>query len=267
MDKIAQQPFQLPDEEGWNDIVKNCRLSEAQVAALKVTLDEALMHVMKGRADPNNKSIKTALVKLDGLIDRLQCYLKRNDIREALAAIETYGVFGRLLSSTVVRELSATEDPEVPIADIERLIAHKRYRQEPVLASDLDALCLIQRQRLVNQSTPEAMGLAVQHIRSPISAWLLQAGQDKGGNRPKAGREVLIWLLARDSVKIIGTKAEKSTGSVFINLCTWVFDACNMSTEGLEDAVGRYLKKHEGWLHWLELPGLAKGNELKDADA
>ena len=267
MDETAKQGYQLPDEEGWNEIVESCRLNKAQAVALKVTLEEALMHVMKGRAEPSNKTLKTALAKLDGLLDRLQRHLKCNDIREALAAIEAYGVFGRLLSSTVVRELSATEDPEVPMADIERLIAHKRFKQEPILASDLDALCLLQRQRLVNQSTPEAMGLAIQHMRYPISAWLYRVGQDKGGNRPKAGRELLIWLLARDSEKIIGTKAEKSTGSVFINLCTWVFDACNMSTEGLEDAVGRYLKKHEGWLHWLELPGLAKGNELKDADA
>jgi hypothetical protein len=249
MDETAQQGYRLPDEEGWSEIVESCRLNEAQAAALKVTLEEALMHVMKGRAEPSNKTLKTPLAQLDGLIDRLQRYLKRNDIREALAAIETYGVVGHLLSSTVVRELSAAEDPEVPTADIERLIAHKRFRQEPVLASDLDALCLVQRQRLVNQSTPEAMGLAIQHMRYPISTWLYRVGRDKGGHRPNTERKLLIWLLGRDSEKIIGTKAEKSTDSAFINLCTWVFDACNISTEGLEDAVGRYLKKYGAWLY------------------
>lgn len=266
MSKSSKQSFKLPDAEGWREIEQNCRLSEGQLAALRATLEEAEIEIGCFGAYPSDRAMKAALKKIDRLLDRLQRTVACTDVSQALAAIETHGAFGYLLSSTITTELLKSEGTEVPMADIERLLTRKRFKNEPILASDLDALCLQNRQRLINQATPQAVDLVILGLRSPISAWLLGAGQDKGGNRLRKEREVLTWLLARDSTKILGKGVTSSTNNDFVNLCTWVFTACDIDTAGLEDAVARCLDRHKEWLKWQYLPTYNQ-NIAKEAGA
>lgn len=265
MARVVEVQFGLSDKDDWADIIQQCKLSAAQQAALRATLDEVADRCKDIGTAPADKDVKAALGKLDRAFDRLQRLLGSRDVVEALDVVETYGAMGHLISSTAAADLGDEANPEVPVVEIERLIAHKRFRQEPIRQSDLDQLCLLERQRQLNHCTKDAMLAAISHMRDPISTFLRVAGQDKGGNRPRTDREWLIFLLARDAPKIIGEEATGETGGAFFRLCTAVLGACGFDDKGYEDAVSRCLKKHHEWLEWSRLPSLPRETEEQSA--
>lgn len=246
--RIAE--FQLPDEEGFADIIRECKLGPAQQTALRATLGDVAANCKGIGTSPSDRQLKTALKALDKAFDRLRRQLDRQDVTSALGVIETYGTMGYLLSSTAVVGLANDADSEVAAVDVERVLARKHFESTPLRQSDLDALCLVDRQRRLNDQTAEAMRLVVAQMHSPISSWLRLAGRDKGGNRPKMDREWLILLLARDAQKIIGHPSSSAQTSPFFKLCTAVLGACHFDCSGYEDAVERCLKKYNEWLEW-----------------
>lgn len=262
MGRTRVAEFRPPSEDGFADIVRELKLDQKQQAMLQATLDEVAANCKGAGAGPPDKQIKTALKSLERALDRLQLQLKRQDVIDALGAIETYGALGHLFSATAAIELANGADPEVALADIERLVAHKRFVGEPLRQSDLDALCLVDRQRRLNHQTADAMQLAVAKMREPISIWLNLASQDKGGNRPKSDREWLILLLARDAPKIIGRTPSSTPSSPFFKLCAAALDACHFDGRGYEEAVERCLKGYGEWLDWHQRgePGTSSGN-------
>ena len=215
---------------------------------------------------PSDKQVKKALKALDKAFDKLQGQLDRQDIINALGAIETYGAMGYLLSSTVAADLANGEDSTVETAAVERVLARKRFERKLLRQSDLDALCLVDRQRRLNNQTAEAMRLAVAQMRKPVSNWLDLAGRDKGGNRPKMDREWLIFLLARDAPKIIAHPPSSAPTSPFFKLCTAVLGACHFDCSGYEDAVERCLKKYHEWLDWHHRPAIDETSNQLNLD-
>jgi len=72
---------------------------------------------------------------------------------------------------------------------------------------------------------------------------MAQYKPDPGGREPSVVREFLIISLANDAEAIIGERAISAAKASFVNLCTFVLDACKVNTDGLEDAIERALKK------------------------
>lgn len=246
----------LPNDEGWAEIVRECRLSKAQQTALRATLDEVAEHCKGIGINPTDKDVKAALRKLKQAFDRLQLCLASRDVVSALGVIQTRGALGYLLSASATAYLLRQEEAKVPLVQIERLIEHKQRLDEPIMPSDLDELSIPQRQQKLNDMTLQTMQLIMEQLKQPILLWLQEAEKDRGGRRPKTERELIIFLLARDAMGIIGSKPSASTRKAFFNLCTWVLNACQIDTEGLEDAVKRCLKKYKTWFEWYYLPNL-----------
>lgn len=114
---------------------------------------------------------------------------------------------------------------------------------------------------------PLTVPFLIDWMRRPITAWLKDAKQDKGGNIPRLDRELLLLLLARDAEAIIGKKPSDTPHGPFHNLCTWTFSACGVSVRGLEDAVRRCLKKYGKWLAWYQQPPpVGMVGQLSNAD-
>lgn len=225
MAKKPQSRFILPNEENWEEIRRDLKLSDVQAHALHATLRE-VEGLCKELATYLAKSkVKQSLKVLDRLLSKAHRGLQRTDIRQALASVEMHGALSALLS----REAGAEIYGENSIDQL----AHDR---------------------LVNERTHEAMSYALKKMRRPIAEWLALASLDKGGNRPKSDRQVLILLLARDASQIIGTKPSTTKNGPFHQLCSWIFPRCGISDDGLEDAITRCLGKYKEWLEWAQLP-------------
>lgn len=238
MDKEPQSRFTLPNEENWEEIRHNLKLSNGQTDALRTTLREVQGLSRELATYPAKSKLKQSLRVLDRLLSNAHRGLQRKDIRQALASIEMRGVMGALLSREAGTEIHGENSIDV--------LAHDR---------------------LLNERTHEAMSYALEKMRRPIADWLALAALDKGGNRPKSDRQVLILLLARDANQIIGTKPSTAKNGPFHRLCSWVSPRCGISDDGLEDAITRCLHKYKDWLEWAQLPsGHHIVGQLSDAE-
>ncbi len=246
--------FQLPATDGWSAIVKDCPLSADQRKALKLTLLEVEQRCKAVNDGPTDREVKKALRALDKVYARLEHHLNRPTVAASFKVIEPYGTMGFILSSTALAEHIPAADVEISPDEIQRLVAHKKYRREPIRLSDLDGLGLVARQEQLHARTAEAMRVVVHALRVPISTWLTQASRDKGGNTPKVDRDWLIALLARDSQSIIGAEPSHKTTSKFFRLCCAVIGNCGFDDKGYEDAVEGCLQKYGAWIEWHRLP-------------
>lgn len=231
MDEHQALRFTNPDEETWGELRENLKLSNAQAAALRAVLHEAergCIDLAKEFAITKSE-LKRSLKTIDRLLSKAHQGLQRTDIRRALARIEMNGAISYLLSPKAGSDIH-----------------------------DNTALDVTEHDRILNERTPEVMSYLLDHMRRPIAEWLATAAMDKGGNKPQSDRQLLIFLLARDSRKIIGEAPSVTSKAPFHNLCSWVLPACGIGMEGLEDAITRCLKKYREWLCWAQLPSAAE---------
>jgi hypothetical protein len=227
MGKQKALRFRLPDEEARAELCQTLKLSKAQAAALNAVLQEAESGCidLAKELEIAQSELKRRLKTIDRLLSNAHQGLQRAGIRRALASIEMNGAISYLLSPEAgsdIHENTALDGPE--------------------------------HDRLLNDRTPEVMSYLLDRMRRPIAEWLAIAANDKGGNKPKSDRQLLILLLARDSRQIIEEAASASSNGPFHNLCSWVLPACGIGMEGLEDAITRCLKKYREWLCWAQLP-------------
>lgn len=252
MARIHRITMRMPDAESWTEIKKALDPNESQEVALRETLQEAFDACEEMKRALAFSEFKTGLKKIDALLKKVERALESQDVVNSLTALETYGAMAHIISPSAVRELNGYRETMVPKHKIDGLLTDRQGNG--LLPSALDELSLTNRQLELDGRTIEAMKLIIRQMRRPIDNVLSQSKPDKGGNRPQTDRELLILLLARDAAKIIGDEASHKKGSPFVNLCAWVLNACEVSTDGLEDAVGRCLRRHQAWLEWYNLP-------------
>lgn len=217
--------FTLPDEESWNELRRDLKLSPSQAAALNRTLLEVDQRCKQlaaelERSDAKREDNKRELKSFDRALANAERRLQGSGVRQALNGIEMRGALSFVVSCDAGTEIHG--EPGLTQTEHDRL---------------LDAL------------TPNVMRYLLQSMRRPVSAALKTPA--KSGNTAKIDRELLLCLLARDAQKIIGVPPGSKAKGPFHNLCTWVFGYCNISAKGLEVAIARCLEKHRAWLGWI----------------
>lgn len=230
MGKHQKLQFALPDEQTLAELYQNLKLSNPQATALNEVLQEAqsgCIDLVK-ELEIAKSEVKKKLKIIDRLLSKAHERLQRNDIKRALASIEMNGAISYLVSPEAGSEICGNAALDAPDHD-----------------------------RLLNERTPEVMSFLLDRMRRPISEWLAIAAMDKGGNKSQSDRQLLIFLLARDSRQIIGEAPSATSNGQFHNLCSWVLPACGIGMEGLEDAITRCLKKYHEWIGWAQLPSAA----------
>lgn len=252
MARIHAITMRVPNAKGWEDIKRGVKLAKPQEMALNETLQEAFLGCEEMKRILPFSEFREGLEKIDKLLEKVERILLTRDVANALNQLETYGAIAHLISPSAVRELTDYREQLVQGQVLERVLADQKG--DGISPSALDELSLLDRQRELNHRTIDVMELIIRQMRRPINTALHHSKPNKPGNRPKTDRDLLIFLLARDASKIIGEEVSDRKVSAFMNLCTWVLDACKVSTLGLEDAVPRCLERYETWLAWYNLP-------------
>ena len=83
----------------------------------------------------------------------------------------------------------------------------------------------------------------VQRLHTPILEWLELAQRHTGGAPPRVERDYLVFALAVNSFAIVGQDATNTAEGRFVDLCTRVTNFVGIGEDGLEDAIGRVLKR------------------------
>lgn len=102
----------------------------------------------------------------------------------------------------------------------------------------------------------EAMLKAVQSMQAPFTDWLFQHGGSRGGRHVQTARQALLFCLIINYEKIFSTPIWYGAELRLRALSNQLFAACNVSTDGLEEAVGRAFKEFASWALWNGLPTL-----------
>ena len=102
----------------------------------------------------------------------------------------------------------------------------------------------------------EAMLKAVESMQSPFEEWLSRHGQNRGGRHVQTARQAILFCLIKNYEEIFSTPIWDGAELRLRALSTHLFPACNVSTGGLEEAVGRAFKDFAGWALWDRSPSL-----------
>ena len=102
----------------------------------------------------------------------------------------------------------------------------------------------------------EAMLSAVQSMQTPFNDYLFTYGKNRGGHPVLTERQALLYCLIKNYEEIFPTPLWDSARLRLIALSTHLFPACEVSTDGLEDAVPRALKDFALWALWDRTPKL-----------
>lgn len=106
------------------------------------------------------------------------------------------------------------------------------------------------------ESLGEAMLNAVQSMQAPFNDYLFTYGKNQGGRPVQTERQALLYCLIKNYEEIFPTPLWDSARLRLIALSTHLFPACQVSTDGLEDAVPRALKDFALWALWDRQPTL-----------
>ena len=106
------------------------------------------------------------------------------------------------------------------------------------------------------ESLGEAILSAVQSMQTPFNDYLFTYGKNQGGRPVQTERQALLYCLIKNYEEIFPTPLWDSARLRLIALSTHLFPACQVSTDGLEDAVPRALKDFALWALWDRQPTL-----------
>jgi hypothetical protein len=107
----------------------------------------------------------------------------------------------------------------------------------------------------------EAMLKAVESMKIPFEEWLNRYGKSRGGRPVQTARQALLYCLIKNYEEIFSTPLWDGGELRLRGLSNQLFDACNVSTHGLEEAVGRAFKEFPSWALWDGLPTLQPNDQ------
>ena len=245
------QPIQIrmPTPSAFESLATKLKLRKEQAAALAETIKEAVTSCEVLRDETDAATIRDKLKEFDAALAHLAELSASNNFRKALQAMPPVDTIGFLMSPTAALEVPGYKEHELAGPALDRLIA-RDPPHKPISPAAFDALALLDRQVQLSRLAPNALKYFFDALRNPIQEFL-QETRDKGGNRPRSDRDLIIFLLARDARQIIGCEA--STSDPFLDLCNQVTAACSIGEDGLEIAVKKCIKKYAIWFRWYQL--------------
>jgi hypothetical protein len=119
----------------------------------------------------------------------------------------------------------------------------KRPDGSDVRIAEIEARFEYQRKALGLKHAPELLAHLVERLIRPIQVWL-ELNRRPGFGRPSdVVRDYVLIRLVEAAPEVLGSRATGTAGGKFVRLCTGVFNACGLSTKGLEKAIERILKQ------------------------
>jgi hypothetical protein len=218
---MAEKPkiFELPSPQALTDLAAALHLTAGQKHELDLALRHAqadLQGLSRTRVDRSRNAQLTDRLKAlrTGLAKLITAMGRDPEVLTAAMPFDVREVVGWTLSAAHIAKVTGRE----VVASAEALERDGRS------AGLLHAGPLLLAQ--------------VQLILDSIDGALKGAPTDPGGPEPNFVRHHLIVSLAEAAPAIIGRRATATANGPFLNLVTHVFNACGVSSAGLEKAVG-----------------------------
>ena len=233
----------FPEPESWANIVRDCKLTDAQANKLQITLQEALDDIDRYYSKPQNRP-RDVLVKH---LKRFEKSLKRlrnecqhsAELMEFFLPFDTLGFIGQSLTFSTMSEALGRD--VFPNYDFQ--IDFKQSQGKRITLESMEQDTRPMREALGLKHGHLILTYLLEGIHGPLEKWIELDRLNKGGRKPDAVRRHLIYRLAQAAPGILGKAAAVSTTGKFVDLCTAVLVACGLSESGISKAVPAVVKK------------------------
>jgi hypothetical protein len=238
--------FHLPSPDDWKILVRDVGLDARQAHEL----DIVLRHVSDDLEAFHSRVLSTqdrfmAVERLKEVVNafaKLEAVLETN--KASLATILPSDALEALGQAMSHEAIEAALDIDLPTPGLNAILLQASARGDTdIRAAKIDQHFGYVRKSLGLRRGPELLRYLLKEVADPMRDWLTANSENDGGRPSNAVRDYLIIYLANSAETILGRMATATAGGPFSRLCSAVFVACGLSTNGIEDALGRALKK------------------------
>ena len=241
----AQRGVSFPDPESWANIVRDCKLTDAQANKLEITLKEALDYIDSYYSKLQNRPSRDVLLKrlklFEKALKRLQNECQRSaKLMEFFLPSDTLGFIGASLTFSAMSE-ALGRDVFPKNYDFQIQVKQSQGKRITLASVEQDT-----------RRTRGALGLnhghliltyLIERIHGPLERWMELDRLNKGGRKADPVRRYLIYRLAEAAPAILGKAASVSTTGKFVDLCSAVLVACGLPQSGIAKAIPAVVKQ------------------------
>src|SRR5262249_23143784 len=229
----------FPEPESWANIVRDCKLTDAQANKLEITLKEALDYIDSYYSKLQNRPGRDVLVKhlklFEKALMRLQDECQRSaNLMEFFLPSDTLGFIGESLTFSAMSEALGRD---VFPMGYDFKIEFKQSHGKRITVASVEQDTRPMREALGQKHGHLILTYLIEGVHRPLERWIEVDRLNKGGRKPDAVRTYLIYRLAEASPDILGKAAAVSTTGKFVDLCSAVLAACGLPESGIAKAV------------------------------
>jgi hypothetical protein len=229
----------FPEPESWANIVRDCKLTDAQANTLEITLKQALDEIDRYYSKKQNRPSRDVLVKhlklFEKALKRLQNECQRSaKLMEFFLPSDTLGFIGESLTFSAMSE--ALERDVFP-NNYDFQIQVKQSQGKRITLASVEQDTRPMREAVGLKHGHLILMYLIEGIHGPLERWIESNRLNKGGQKPDAVRSHLIYRLAEAAPAILGKAASISITGKFVDLCSAVLVACGLSEIGIAKAI------------------------------
>src|SRR5262249_43393598 len=184
----------FPEPESWANIVRDCKLTDAQANTLESTLKEALDAIERYYERPS-RDVQVKHLKL--LQDECQRSAK---LMEFFLPSDTLGFIGESLTFSAMSEaLGRDVFPKAYDFKIE----FKQSQGKRITVASVEQDTRPMRKALGLKHGHLILTYLIEGVHRPLERWIELDRLNKGGRKPDAVRTYLIYRLAEASTDIL----------------------------------------------------------------
>jgi hypothetical protein len=235
----------FPEPESWANIVRDCKLTDAQANTLESTLKEALDAIERYCSKLQERPSRDVQVKhlklFEKALKRLQNECQRSaKLMEFFLPSDTLGFIGESLTFSA---MSKAVGRDVFPKHYDFQIDIKQSQGKRITLASLERDTRPMREAVGLKHGHLILTYLIEGIHGPLERWIEVDTLNKGGRKPDAVRTYLIYRLAEASPDILGKAAAVSTTGKFVDLCSAVLVACSLPESGIAKAIPTVVKR------------------------
>jgi len=231
----------FPEPESWANIVRDCKLTDAQANTLESTLKEALDAIERYYERPSRDVQVKHLKLLEKALKRLRDECQRSaKLMEFFLPSDTLGFIGESLTFLAMSEALGRD---VFPKGYDFKIEFKQSQGKRITVASVEQDTRPMREALGLKHGHLILTYLIEGVHRPLERWIELDRLNKGGRKPDAVRTYLIYRLAEASPDILGKAAAVSTTGKFVDLCSAVLVACGLPESAIAKAVPTVVKR------------------------
>jgi len=231
----------FPEPESWANIVRDCKLTDAQANTLKITLKEALDDIDRYQKRPSRDVLVKHLKLFEEALKRLQDECQRSaKLMEFFLPSDTLDFIGESLTFSAMSEALGRD---VFPKNYDFQIQVKQSQGKRITLASVERDTRPGRRALGLKHGHLILPYLIERIHGPLERWMELDRLNKGGRKPDAVRRYLIYRLAEAAPALLGKAASVSTTGKFVDLCSAVLVACGLPESGIAKAIPTVVKR------------------------